>query len=134
MDLFREYALKYDDAEFAVAVDRAAASQPSLETLSEELERSGFEDVDVEVRLSTLSFESARAFVEDPAVRLFVLPDLRRLLDGRDLSRPSSYLGEAIDKYWSEAQFELSLSVGCASARRSAPQASLGSEPPQNAD
>jgi SAM-dependent methyltransferase len=128
LDLFREYALKHDDAEFACAVDQAVASQLTLETLSDELERSGFDDVDVEVRPSTLWFESHRAFVEDPAIRLFVLPDLRHLFDGRDLGRPSSYLGEAIDKYWSEAQFELSLHVGCASARRSTPEGSPSPE------
>ena len=35
-----------------------------------------------------------------------------------DLQKPLEYVRDAIDKYWSEGQLELSLNVGCASARK----------------
>ena len=57
-DLFREYALKNDDGEFGRIVEEAMANRPTLEMLSEELEVFGLEDVDVEVRQSSLWFDN----------------------------------------------------------------------------
>lgn len=117
-DLFREYALKHDDGDLGRTIDEAMASRPTLETLSEELEAFGLGDVDVEVRQETLRFDNGRSLIEDPISRLLVIPELRRSLGGRELHQPIEYLREAADRYWSEAQFELSVNVGCASARR----------------
>jgi SAM-dependent methyltransferase len=117
-DLFREYALKYDETELGNLLEQAAALQPTIETLSEELEAAGFDDVDVEQRSMAVAFGSGRDFAEDPATRLLILPELVPALDSQALAKPSLYLRDAIDKYWSEARFELSLSVGCASARK----------------
>jgi len=116
-DLMREYALKVDDSEFSKAVEFALATRPSIESLSEELESSGFEDVDVEIRHTFLPFDSGRAFVEDPVTRLQILPELKSWLGEHDLKKPMDYVRDAIDKYWSEGKLELSLNVGCASAR-----------------
>lgn len=118
-DLFREYALKFDDAEFAEKIEVAMASRPTIETLQEELESAGLDDIDVEIRRTEIPFDSGRAFMEDPVTRLLLIPELASWLPGTDLSRPLEYVREAIDKYWSEGKLELSLSVGCASARRS---------------
>jgi SAM-dependent methyltransferase len=118
MDLFREYALKFDDSEFAHAVDRATASRPTAEILSQELEDAGFDFVDVELRSATLSFQSGRDFFEDPVSRILLVPDLRLALGRADISKPLSYLRDAIDKYWSEAAFELSVQIGCGTGRR----------------
>ena len=116
-DLLREYALKFDDAEFSKAVEFALATRPSIESLSEELEGVGFEDVDVEIRHTTLPFDSGRAFVEDPVTRLQIMPELRTWLGEHELKKPLEYVRDAIDKYWSEGKLELSVNVGCASAR-----------------
>lgn len=117
-DLFREYALKFDDGEFAKAVDTAFAARPSLEALSDELEQAGLEDVDVEVRAAELVFDSGRAFIEDAASRLLILPEVRTWLGTADLTTPLAYLRDAADRYWSETKLGLSLSIGCASARK----------------
>jgi hypothetical protein len=117
MDLLREYALKYEETEFLKALELSLAARPTIETISEELEAAGFEDIDVEVRQASLGFDSGRAFVEDPTTRLFILPEIRAWLPASDLSRPLDYARDAIDKYWSEGKLELSLNVGCASAR-----------------
>jgi SAM-dependent methyltransferase len=116
-DLLREYALKFDDAEFSKAVEYALATRPSIESLSEELEGCGFEDVDVEIRQTFLPFDSGRAFVEDPVTRLQILPELHTWLGDHDLKKPLDYVRDAIDKYWSEGKLELAVNVGCASAR-----------------
>jgi SAM-dependent methyltransferase len=117
-DLFREYALKHDDTDFSKALESALAVRPSIETLSEELEAAGLDDVDVEIRQTQLSFDSGRAFVEDPVSRLLILPEVRTWIERKDLKEPLDYVRDAIDKYWSEGKLELTLNVGCASARR----------------
>jgi ubiquinone/menaquinone biosynthesis C-methylase UbiE len=117
-DLFREYALKHDDTDFSKAVEAALLSRPSIEALSEELEQVGLADVDVEIRHTTLTFDSGRAFVEDPVSRLLILPEVRAWIGVEDVTKPLSYVRDAIDKYWSEGKLELSLNVGCASARK----------------
>jgi ubiquinone/menaquinone biosynthesis C-methylase UbiE len=117
-DLFREYALKYDEGEFAQAVESAFASRPSIETLSEELEAVGFVDVDVEVVSTELSFSGGRAFIEDPTTRLLIVPELETNIGGFDLTSPLTYVCDAIDEYWAEMDFPLTVKIGCASARR----------------
>ncbi|HEV8248131.1 MAG TPA: class I SAM-dependent methyltransferase [Polyangiaceae bacterium] len=117
LDLYREYALKYDDSEFSKAVEFAIATRPTIESLSEELETVGLDDIDVEIRQTTLPFDSGRAFVEDPVNRLLILPELRAWLGVEDMQKPLEYVRDAIDRYWSESKLELSVNVGCASAR-----------------
>jgi SAM-dependent methyltransferase len=118
-DLFREYGLKHDDSEFSKAIEAALESRPSIEALSQELEDAGLEDIDVEIRQTQVSFESGRAFIEDPVSRLLIIPEIRTWLAVSDLQKPLAYVRDAIDKYWSEGTLELSLNVGCASARKS---------------
>jgi SAM-dependent methyltransferase len=119
-DLFREYGLKHDDSDFSKAIEAALVGRPSIETLSEELEEAGLDDIDVEIRQTQLSFDSGRAFVEDPVSRLMIIPEVRTWLEIDDLKKPLEYVRDAIDKYWSEGKLELTLNVGCASARKPA--------------
>lgn len=116
-DLFREFALKYNHGELTRAVDHAMSSFPNIEQLAEELEDVGFSDVDVEIRQTTLNFESGRAFAEDPVTRLLIVPELQTGFGELEIEDALNYSYDAIDKYWSEAKFELSVAVGCASAR-----------------
>ena len=118
IDLLREYALKSDDGGFGKSVEEGSLTSPTIETLSEELEAAGFEDVDVEIRHTELPFDSGRAFLEDPVSRLLIVPELRKMLAVDDLQKALDYVRDAIDKYWSETKFELSLNVGCASSRK----------------
>ncbi|HLV68533.1 MAG TPA: class I SAM-dependent methyltransferase [Polyangiaceae bacterium] len=117
-DLLREYALKFDDIELTKALEVALARRPTIETLSDDLEAAGFDDVDVELRHVLVPFESGAAFASDPIARLLVLPEIRSWFPDSDLARPLDYVREAMERYWSEATLELTVNVGCASARR----------------
>ena len=117
-DLLREFALKHEAVEVTQAVEHAAVARPTMEALGAELEEAGFHYVDVELRTITLEFQSGRAFFEDPVARLVVLPELRATLAVEDTEQAFAYVREAIDKYWSEASFPLTVNVGCASGRR----------------
>ncbi len=117
-DLLREYALKFDEPAAAAAVDRATLERPTVEILGAELEEAGFDYVDVSLRPATFAFRSGRDFFEDPIARLLVLPELRASLGLPDAEKALAYVREAIDKYWSDGAFELTVNVGCASGRR----------------
>jgi hypothetical protein len=117
-DLFREYALKYEADDVGRAVDAAALVRPTVDMLASELEEAGFNFVDADLRPSTLRFPSGRALFEDPSARLLFLPEIRHNLNLPDLDKPLAYARDAIDKYWSDGTFELTVNVGCVSGRR----------------
>ena len=118
-DMLREYALRSDKPHFGEAVDAAAASRPNPETLSEQLERAGFGDVDVALELVTIPFDNGRDFLEDPISRLVVGPDIRGSIAAEaEVEGAIGYATDAISKYWSEIRFELTVNIGSVSARK----------------
>jgi SAM-dependent methyltransferase len=118
-DLLRECALKNEMTSLTNAVEAAVQLRPTDELFKRELESVGFEFVDVDMRTRTLRFDSGRALFEDPMTRLMLLPEFRVNLGMTD-DRPFTYVREAIDKYWSDGQFELTVNVGVVSGRRKA--------------
>jgi len=118
IDLLREYALKYDVAAMGKAAEVAYAMRPNLESLTDELQDAGFDEVDIDLRPVSLAFQSGRDMMEDPIMRLLVLPEIASALGMTDLAEPLAYVEEAINRYWSEEAFELTINVGCASGRR----------------
>lgn len=121
-DMLREFALRQDLSDLGKAVDVAVQSRPTIETLNEELESAGLTDIDVDVSLIAISFASGRELVEDPIWRLMVQADMAAVLpaDANLLQTAFRYVEDAIQKYWSEGVFELTVNVGCASGRKPA--------------
>jgi len=119
-DMLREFALRLDLTDLGKAVDVAAANRPTIETVSEELENAGLTDVDVDVSLIAISFASGRELVEDPIARLMVFADMAAVLPAEPglLQTAFKYVEDAIQKYWAEGVFELTINVGCASGRK----------------
>lgn len=119
-DMVREFALRQDLVDLGKAVDVAAASRPNVESIVEELEDAGLSEVDVNPQLLAVSFNNGREFIEDPIARFVIFPDLRVMLpmDKDTAASCVKYVGDAISKYWSEGVFELTLNIGCVSARR----------------
>jgi SAM-dependent methyltransferase len=121
-DMLREFALRQDLPELGKAIDTATANRPTIETLSEELESAGLTDIDVDVSLIAISFDSGKELIEDPIWRLMVLPDMAAILPAEVavLAAAFKYVEDAIQKYWSEGVLELTINVGCASGRKPA--------------
>lgn len=120
VDLLRECALKYELHALANAVEAAVQHRPTDEMLGLELERVGFEYVDVDVQVRTLKFVGGRGFFEDPVTRFLLVPELRVDLarDEQPAVDPLGYVRDAIDKYWSDRTFEMAVNVGVVSGRR----------------
>jgi hypothetical protein len=119
-DMLREYSLKHDSPKFGEAVEIASQSRPTPETLTEELERLGFVDVAVDVELMSVPFDTGRDFASHPLFELIVAPGLRSLLgEATDVVASAlEYAKTAVSKYWSEGQFDLTVNIGCATARK----------------
>ncbi len=118
-DLVREYALKHDEAPVSAAVEQAILAWPTVESLHADLDAAGFDFVEVSLRPTVLRFQGGRDFFEDPIARLAILPEMRSALNVSDLAdKAFAYVREAIDKYWSDRPFELTVNVGCATGRR----------------
>lgn len=118
VDLVREYALKTENDGILVALEDGIARRPTPETFSAMFEEAGLVDVDVDMRLVNVPFSSGRDFFEDPATRILVLPELQDMLGSKELVEPLAYVREAVDRYWAECDFELSVNIGCATARQ----------------
>jgi SAM-dependent methyltransferase len=116
VDLLKEYALKHDDP-IGHAVDACQAARPTIESLAKLFEVHGLDDTDVAMRQLTVPFESGSAFLADPVAQLMVMPDFQIHLGPNNIDKAMDYVKEAIGLYWSELRFDLSLNIGCASAR-----------------
>jgi SAM-dependent methyltransferase len=119
VDLMAEFALKQSRPDLEAAIDAIELHRPSARQLQEELVSVGLGDVGIETKSLKLTFSSGLAFIEDPAVRLLILPQVAGWLGGIRLEPELfEYWVRAIDRYWSDAEFELSLEVAAVSARR----------------
>jgi SAM-dependent methyltransferase len=117
-DLLREYGLKHESVDLEDEISRAIELRPTVEAFAAELEREGFVDVDVGLQPTSLTFRNARDFFESPATRLLVLPDIQAALADAGDPGALAYVRDAIDKYWSDSDFELTLNIACASSRK----------------
>lgn len=121
-DLLRECALKNERVELTNAVEAAAQLRPTAEALQRELEAAGFEYIEVETSTRTLRFDGGRSFFEDPITRLLIVPEFRvdLALDSPSLRTldPLGYVRDAIDEYWSDGSFEVTVNVGVVGGRR----------------
>lgn len=119
-DMLREFSLKHDKPKLGEAVEIGGQSRPTPETLVEDLERLGFTDVSVDVELLSVPFETGRDFAQSHLFRLLITPEIVALLDQpqETVSAALEYAGTAVTKYWSDGQFDLTVNLACASARR----------------
>lgn len=117
-DLLREYGLKTEAVDLDEQISHAVELRPTVETFGTELEEAGFVDVDVELHPTSLAFRNARDFFESPATRLVIMPDIQSQLEAAGDVAALTYLRDAIAKYWSDTDFELSVNVACATAHK----------------
>jgi len=120
IDMFREFATKHDAADFASAIEVAVQLRPTPDQFGQELEELGFVDVDVDVELLSVPFESGRAFEAHSLLRLVLAPDFVRQIDApaAQVYEALAYAADAVAKYWADVPFDLTVNLGCAVAYR----------------
>lgn len=119
-DLLREFALKRERPELDGALARAAEARPTEAELEDDLRRAGFDRVTARVERRSLHFASGRDFVDDPTVRLVLVPELRQLSGETRLDDALAYVREAVDTYFKDGAFSVGFTVGCVAGRRAA--------------
>lgn len=119
-DMLREFALKHDQPKLTDAIELAAQSRPTPETLIGELETLGFLDADLDVELLSIPYNDGRHFVESALFRHVVSPEYRAAMESEPeaAAQGLDYARRAISKYWSDGPFDLTVNLGCVSARR----------------
>jgi ubiquinone/menaquinone biosynthesis C-methylase UbiE len=121
LDLLREYALKYDVHELSSALDVWSQQMPTAKDLTALAEAAGLRYASVVIEETSLRFQSGMQFFEDPAVRMFILPELEALCLRGSLDPyggPFRYVREAFDTYFGERGFEVRLVAAVLSSRR----------------
>jgi Tat protein translocase TatB subunit len=85
--------------EIAKALGKAMAElRKATGGLTEELQLAGFDEVDVDLRPVSLAFQSGRDLMEDPILRLLVLPELSATL-GVEVGAPGHELPDVVRRF-----------------------------------
>lgn len=118
LDMFRELALKRDDAQIAQRVDRLVSRYPTAATLEAAVAGAGFEDVVVKTEEFQVAFGSAAEIFTDPMIRFVALPEWRWIAgfgDGSETVLDS--VQRTLDTYFGGGPLSLRVSAGVVTAR-----------------
>lgn len=117
-DMFRELALKHDDAQLAARVERIAGRYPSANVLEAMATTNGFTAVDVTTDDLQLPFSRATEIPSDPMMRFVSLPELSWIAGpGEEGARRLSQAIEALDTYFGHGPLSVGVSAGLLVAR-----------------
>lgn len=120
LDVFREVALKNDDARIAQRVERIAGRYPSASTLEAIMASAGFLDLKVKTEEFQVSFGSAAEIFTDPMTRFIGLPEWRWTAGFEEGSeRVLDQVQRSLDTYFGGGPLTLRVSAGLVSARAS---------------
>lgn len=117
-DMFREVALKADDAPLAQRTERIALRYPSASTLEAVVGSAGFSDVSVRVEEFQIAFGSAAEIFTDPMMRLVALPEWRWMAGFEAGSEHVlDTVQRTLDTYFGGGPLSIRVSAGLVSAR-----------------
>lgn len=113
LDMFRELALKRDDAALGKRVDRIAGRYPEATALEALVQSAGFADVRVREEEFQLPLGSANELASDPALRFVGLPEWRWIAGfERDGAQILEQAMRALDTYFGGGPLTLRVHAG----------------------
>lgn len=116
LDIYREVLVKHDKHTLLERLDRYVASIPDVETAEGWLSTIGLDQARVEVEPFTLLFRSAREFFFAPVVEYGPLPSWKTIAGhGEELQDIFWFIKQAIDAYFGDRAFEITIRAGCLS-------------------
>lgn len=117
-DVFREIALRRDDAALSSRIERIQGRYPNPETFEAVFTNAGFEQVVVTDEEFQLTFPRATEILADPVIRFVALPEWRWVAgledDGKAILRE---VESTLDTYFGHGPLTLRVRAGLVSAR-----------------
>ena len=113
-DIYREVLIKKKKEEMLVRLERYIAQTPEGEDIASWLEAAGLKDVGVDVERYSLLFKSAREFFFAPVIEFGPLCDWKNVAGhGPEMQQIFGFIKDAIDAYFGERVFALTVNAGC---------------------
>ena len=111
--------VKHDKLPILARLDQWLAGLPDVATVEDWLASAGVDDARVDVEEFSLLFKSAREFFFAPVVEYGPLPDWKAIAGtGQELQDVFWYIKEAIDAYFGDRAFEVTIRAGCLSGKK----------------
>jgi hypothetical protein len=118
-DIYREVLVKNDKHETLEELARHEATHPTVDECEAWLRRAGLRDARVEIEEFTLLFKSSREFFFAPVIEFGPLPTWKKIAGrGQELQDVFWYIKEAIDAYFGDRAFEVTVKAGCLIGRK----------------
>ncbi|RMH42610.1 MAG: methyltransferase domain-containing protein [Deltaproteobacteria bacterium] len=113
-DIYREVLVKHDKHDTLERLDAHLARYPTVEECESWLARAGLAPARVDVDEFSLLFKSSREFFFAPVIEYGPLPEWKRVAGkGQELQDVFWYIKEAIDAYFADRAFEVTIKAGC---------------------
>ncbi|HVV88209.1 MAG TPA: class I SAM-dependent methyltransferase [Kofleriaceae bacterium] len=117
-DIFREVLVKHDKHEALERLDRHLASYPTVDDCCGLMLAAGL-DPTVEIEEFSLLFKSSREFFFAPVIEYGPLAQWKEIAGtGQELQDIFWYIKEAIDAYFGERAFQVTVRAGCLIGRK----------------
>ena len=117
-DIYREVLVKHDRHDALDRLDRHLESYPSVDDCTQWMRAAGLAPA-IEVEEFTLLFKSSREFFFAPVVEFGPLPAWKAIAgSGQELQDVFWYIKEAIDAYFGERAFQVTVKAGCLVGRK----------------
>ncbi|HVK76570.1 MAG TPA: class I SAM-dependent methyltransferase [Kofleriaceae bacterium] len=118
-DIYREVLVKHDKHDALDRLDRQIASYPSVDDCCAWLASAGLEP-EVEIDEFSLLFKSSREFFFAPVVEYGPLSEWKAIAgSGQELQDVFWYIKEAIDAYFGDRAFQVTIKAGCLIGKKS---------------
>jgi ubiquinone/menaquinone biosynthesis C-methylase UbiE len=130
-DLYREVLIKHDRGDALERLERHIARYPAIEQV-ERMMKAADLDGGVEYEEFSLLFKSSREFFFAPVIEYGPLAEWKEIAgEGQEMQDVFWYIKEAIDAYWGDRPFQVTVKAGCIIGKKlEAPPQALDSSGP----
>jgi ubiquinone/menaquinone biosynthesis C-methylase UbiE len=113
-DIYREVLTKNDQHEILEELEKHVAKTPDPDRVVSWFEQAGLEQVEVEVEEFSLLFKSSREFFFAPVIEFGPLISWKEVAGkGQTMQEIFWHIKEAIDAYFGNRAFEITVKAGC---------------------
>jgi ubiquinone/menaquinone biosynthesis C-methylase UbiE len=113
-DIYREVLTKNDQEEVLVRLEQHIARTPDAERAARWFEDAGLGSIDIEVEQFSLLFKSSREFFFAPLIEFGPLAEWKDIAGkGQEMQEIFWHIKEAIDAYFANRAFEITVKAGC---------------------